>query len=99
MKGLVLFPDTNLFVQCRALAELPWRHLGDYDEVRLILSRPTLDEIDAHKKGGNGRLASRARSVNSMIRPLALGQQQAITIRSDRPTVRLTRPTYQSPKR
>ena len=40
---LYLFPDTNLFIQCRPLSELGWDRWGAFDEIHLIVlvrSRP-----------------------------------------------------------
>lgn len=37
---LYLFPDTNLFIQCRPLEELDWTQWSAFDQVHLIVSRP-----------------------------------------------------------
>jgi hypothetical protein len=47
-----LFPDTNVFVQCRPLEELDWSSWRELDEVHLVVSRPIESEIDAHKNRG-----------------------------------------------
>lgn len=61
--GKLLALDTNTFLQCRLYNEIPWRDLVDVDSVRLILTMPVLDEIEAKKKGGNERLKKRARKI------------------------------------
>ena len=49
-KILYLFPDTNLFVQCKPLQELNWSEWSDFTEVHLIVCRPVTREIDNQKK-------------------------------------------------
>lgn len=63
---LYLFPDTNLFFQCKALDQLEWTRFGA-DRVELIVTRPIIAEIDSHKGKGNSRLAKRARGASSII--------------------------------
>ncbi len=69
-KRLILFPDSNLFFQYRALRELPWNELGDYGQIELIVSRPVQREIDRHKDGGNDRRQRRARQAASFLRDI-----------------------------
>lgn len=69
-KHLILFPDSNLFFQYRALHELPWNELGDYGQIELIVSRPVQKEIDRHKGGGNDRRQRRARQAASVLREI-----------------------------
>jgi len=67
---LYLFPDTNLFIQCRPLSELGWDRWGAFDEIHLIVSRPVQAEIDKHKNRGNDRVAKRARTASSLLREI-----------------------------
>lgn len=69
-KFLYLFPDTNVFLQCKPLQQLNWSVLGDWDEIYLAISRPVQAEIDAFKGKGNNRQASRARRASALIREL-----------------------------
>lgn len=88
-QSIDVFPDTNLFVQCRALEQLDWTIFSAFDEVRLLVARPVQAEVDAQKGGGSGRLAKRAREVSSRFRKVledARGFQQ---IRAEKPSVRL----------
>ena len=39
-KTLYLFPDTNLFIQCKPLAELDWSEWSEFTEISLIVCRP-----------------------------------------------------------
>ena len=65
---LYLFVDTNLFVQCFPLEQLDWSRRNSFDEVRLIVSKPVLREIDNHKNKGNDRIGKRARATTTMFR-------------------------------
>lgn len=71
-KSLFLFPDTNLFYQCKPLDSLDWSLFGTFDEIKLYVTRPVQAEIDGHKGKGTGRLANRARSTSSTFRDLLL---------------------------
>jgi hypothetical protein len=81
VKILYLFPDTNVFLQCKPLGEVAWSALGDWDRIEVLLTRPVQTEIDALKGKGNGRLASRARSASSRIRELLQTEGERLTLR------------------
>lgn len=88
-KALYLIPDTNVLLQCRSFHELDWSSLLDrVTEITLVLVTPVVRETD-RQKGGQGRLANRARKVNSWIGDLL--DQEALEIRpaSPGPAVRL----------
>jgi hypothetical protein len=85
---LYLFPDTNLFVQCRALSELGWDAWGAFDEVHLIVSRPIQTEIDQQKNRGNDRLAKRARTASSLLREIIVGGAEKL-VRNAEPAVKV----------
>ena len=88
-KVLYLFPDTNLFAQCRALEELDWDQWGDFDEVHLLVSRPVQAEIDNQKNKGGERLARRAKATSSLFREIIIGSSDHKVIRSGTPVVKL----------
>ena len=67
---LHFFVDTNLFIQCRPLEQLDWSPWRTYEEVRLIVSRPVLREIDRLKNKGNDRVTRRARTASAMFRQM-----------------------------
>lgn len=88
-KALYLIPDTNVLLQCRSFHELDWSSLWDpVTEITLVLVTPVVRETD-RQKGGQGRLANRARKVNSWIGELL--DQDALEIRpaSPGPAVKL----------
>lgn len=54
-------------MQCLQLADLPWKdEFPEVDSIVVVLTAPVLREVD-RQKGGQGRLAKRARAVNSLI--------------------------------
>ena len=65
-----LFADTNLLFQCLPLEKLDWSAWNQFDEVRLIVSKPVLREIDYHKNKGNDRVSRRARGTSAMFRKM-----------------------------
>lgn len=89
MTTLTVFPDTNVFVQCKPLDELDWSPLGTFKRVEIIVSRPVQAEIDAQKNKGSGRLHKRARKASAIFREAILSQEGYIEFGSN-PRVRLT---------
>ena len=83
---LYLFPDTNLFIQCRPLHELRWKTWTEFDEVHVIVSRPVQSEIDQQRIEGNDRVGKRARAASSLLRENHRGDRREARARhgSDR---------------
>lgn len=88
-RRLTVFPDTNLFLQCRTLQELPWRELGDFSEIEVLVPRPVQKEIDLHKSGGNDRRQRRARDASSLLRSI-ITDRAPLLIRDADPQVTLS---------
>ena len=86
-RNLCLFPDTNVFIQCRPLEELDWSEWADFEEVHLIVCRTVQREIDRQKTRGNDRVGQRARKINSMFRQIV--ETGYKVIREDGPPVKL----------
>ena len=86
---LYLVPDTNLFIQCLPLGELPWSDLGDFEEIRLIVCRPVQREIDNQKNRGNDRVGKRARTAYKLFRNIIVGDSDHIVVREDKPIVKV----------
>jgi hypothetical protein len=84
-----LFPDTNLFIQCRPLEELDWSAWKEFDEVHLIVSRPVQREIDNQKNRRNGRVGKQARKTSSLFREIIADESDHKLIRDAAPQVRL----------
>ncbi|MGB9366215.1 MAG: PIN domain-containing protein [Xanthobacteraceae bacterium] len=92
---LFLFPDTNLFVQCRALEELDWTIWGPFDEIHLIVCRAVQSEIDNQKNKGSDRLGKKARTASSLFREIILSGKPDKDVRQSRPVVKLSiRPDF-----
>ena len=86
-RNLCLFPDTNVFIQCRPLEEFDWSEWADFEEVYLIVCRTVQREIDDQKTRGNDRVAQRARKTNSLFRHII--EKDYKVIREDSPPVKL----------
>lgn len=83
-----LIVDTNLFLECRALDELPWNELG-YASIDLIVSRTVQQELDAHAKNDRGRTYKQALAARTLLRKLVTGGEGALTVRDAMPRVTL----------
>ena len=86
---LYLFPDTNVFIQCKPLEQLDWSEWQHFSEVHLLVSRPVQREIDDQKNRGNSRVAKRARTTYRLFRRIIDGRQDYELIRSSNPVVKL----------
>ncbi len=86
---LYLFPDTNLFIQCRPLEEIDWSDCGDFEEIHLIVCRPVQREIDNQKSRGNDRVGRRARKANSIFQSIVSSNEGYHLVRESAPHVRL----------
>jgi hypothetical protein len=89
MKIAYLFPDTNLFIQCRSLDQIDWSAWEDFDEVHLYVSRPIQIEIDKHKNQGKGRPAKRGRTTASRFRDVIKSEDNFIIVREGAPLIKL----------
>ena len=98
-RTLVLFPDTNVFLQCLPLDQLDWSEWVDYDDIHLIICRPVQRELDKHKNRGNDRLGRRARKTCSMLRQFILKGDTCTVIRDSKPRVTLSMTLTLSPSR
>jgi hypothetical protein len=86
---LVLFPDTNLFLQCRDLSEIDWASVLDAAEITLVVSRTVQNEIDNFKSDGNGRRSKRARRASGVFRAALKAPHTTLEIRHTQPRVAL----------
>jgi hypothetical protein len=77
----MVLPDTNLFFECQKLEQLPWPELGEGPLV-LLLTKPVLDEIDEHKRGG-GRTKRRALQTYKRVRDLLEAGEQEVRLDID----------------
>lgn len=84
---LWLVADTNLFFECKPLNQLPWEGLA-HDPVVVLLTKPVLDEIDKHKKGG-GRTRDRALDIFGRVRTMLTTKTTEVELRPSSPRVTL----------
>jgi hypothetical protein len=68
-KELVLFPDTNIFVEAKNLPQVPWEELAS-DEIILLVCAAVRAEIDEHKITEKNRVRKRALEWNSEFKKL-----------------------------
>lgn len=88
----VLFLDTNIFLQCRDLNELPWEEITQTEYLLLLIPRTVQEEIDNLKSDGNSRRAKRAKKANSFIRQIILKEDLKIVVRDSNPHVEISFP-------
>lgn len=87
--ALTLFPDTNIFIQCKPLSEVDWLALGDFDRVDLLVARPVQVEIDNQKGKGSGRVSKRARAVAALFGQALADAENRVIIKPEKPIVRM----------
>jgi hypothetical protein len=95
----IVFPDTNVFLQCKAVNELPWGDVIEADEIELLIGAPVQDEIDRLKNDGNQRRARRARDTNSLFRQVLTSHNETLLVRESAPRVTLRFAPSLPPKR
>ena len=94
MRILRLFPDTNLFLQCKSLDEVSWDEWPDFDEIHLIVSHVVQREIDHRKIGHNARTTRRARKTATRFRRIVQHTPTGEVIRPANPRVVLLVSTH-----
>jgi hypothetical protein len=92
----VFFLDTNIFLQCRPIHELPWAEVAERQDVTLLIPRAVQEEIDRLKHDGNSRRARRARAASSLFRQIVFAPSEALTIRERAPRVEVS---FSGPRR
>ncbi|PKO26873.1 MAG: hypothetical protein CVU36_22735 [Betaproteobacteria bacterium HGW-Betaproteobacteria-9] len=86
---LYLFPDTNVFLQCKPLEQVTWETFGRWERINIVVTRPIQTEIDSLKGKGNSRQASKARAATSLLRRL-LEDESPFIVLSVKPLVHLS---------
>jgi len=84
---IAAFPDTNVFLQCRDLKELPWGDISGGDDVELLVAAATMRELDRFKGEGNTRRGRRARAASSLFGRLLQDDEAARVVREANPRV------------
>lgn len=77
--------DTNIIIQCHALATLPWRELAPgASSVRVIVPQKVVSEMDQHKFS-SGRLRKRAAEFSDLVRRLEENDYAPLALRDFNP--------------
>lgn len=92
----VFFLDTNVFLQCRDLKDLPWREIADGEDLLLLIPRTVQEEIDRQKSDGNTRRGKRARSASALFREIILTDDTKIVLSDSNPHVEVSFPDTKS---
>lgn len=87
-----LFVDTNIFLQCRDIKDLPWEQIAEGNDLLLLIPRAVQKQIDRLKHDGNIRRARRARVATSFIRQIVLPEGSMVIIRGHDPKVTISFP-------
>jgi hypothetical protein len=80
------FLDTNIILEGRALADLPWQEIDPDGPILALMTPTAIKEIDSKKQ--DGRIGKRAREFNRLIASVAAGGPP-IVIRESAPRVHL----------
>lgn len=92
----VYFLDTNVFLQCRDLKDLPWHELADKQDLLLLIPRTVQEEIDRQKSDGNTRRGKRARNASTFFREIILSNDTRIVLLDSNPRVEISFPDTKS---
>lgn len=88
---LHLFPDTNVFIECRPLDQLDWSRWSEFDEVHLVVCRTVQREIDRQKNHHERkRVRNHAKAAYSIFADLAKSAgAKHLPVRPSNPEVKL----------
>lgn len=87
---LYLFPDTNIFLQCKPLGDVNFSEISDCDEIEIIITRPVQQEIDRQKGKGSSRLSKKAKSAAALFSRVLESADMTLVIKENSPRVLLT---------
>lgn len=83
----IVFLDTNLFLQCRDIKDLPWAEVFEKEDLLLLVPRVVQEEIDRQKSEGNTRRGRRARKISAFFRDIILSPQSSIVVTKGSPDI------------
>ena len=86
-RTLFLFPDSNLFIQCKPLQDLEWSAYAEFAEVHLVVCRAVQKEIDSLKNRGRDRVADRARKTSTFFRRILSTSDRRSVVCEESPRV------------
>lgn len=85
--GIDVCLDSNIILEGRSLADLPWRDLSAEGPIRVWVTARVVEEIDGKKR--DGRLGAHARAFNRLLTP-AVTEGAAVVVREAAPRVELS---------
>lgn len=93
---ITYFSDSNLFLQCKPIAQLSWRDITQADLVNIVIAGAIQREIDRLKGDQGKRRAKRARAAATMLRSIVTSPDLQIELRASDPriVVTLADPTF-----
>jgi hypothetical protein len=72
---VIIFPDTNFFLQCKDIGELDWGLISDSKDFTLIVTRTVQREIDNQKNNGGDRVAKKARRAATLFKEIIVNSK------------------------
>lgn len=93
MEEVIVFTDTNGFIQLRDFKDIPWKELfPKAKRVTITVARTVIEELDRHKVSTNGRRRDRARAALKLIDQASEAPNKTIELRQKPIQVRLSVP-------
>lgn len=86
-RKLYLFPDTNIFLQCKPLDQVNFKEITDCDVIEVIITRPVQQEIDRQKGQGNTRLSKKAKTTASLFKRIIQAEGRVLCLKDSSPRV------------
>lgn len=91
MNEVIIFTDTNGFIQLRDFKDIAWRELfPKVKHVAIMVARSVVEELDKHKVSTNSRRRDRARAALKLIDQASTAPDRTIELRTEPVTVTLT---------
>jgi predicted ribonuclease YlaK len=87
MGTLVLFPDTNVFLECVQLQQWQWKELTAADEILILIPRTVTRQIDNLKSAPVGKKAKRARSANAFFGQIVDSVNEKVELSTKKPKI------------
>lgn len=84
-----IFLDTNIFIQCRDLKELPWKDVVDKEDILLLIPQTVVKEIDKQKGEGGNRRGKRARATSTLFRKIITCGETRFVIKESNPRIEI----------
>lgn len=84
---VVIFPDSNVLLQCEPLNDLPWHEITTEPDVLPLIAREVQREMDRLTGDGNRRRARHARAATSLFRKILDTSPRRLVLKDGPPRV------------